>query len=607
MNIAVLDNDTINKIAAGEVIERPASIVKELSENAIDAGATVITVEIKDGGTTLIRVTDNGCGIPKEDVKNAFLRHSTSKIRNAADLMHLDTLGFRGEALSSIASVCRTEMITKKRGSLTGTRYVIEGGTEGVFEEVGAPDGTTIIARDIFFHTPARRKFLKTPATEASRIAELSEQLAISHPDISFFLIINGQTKFHTSGNGNIRDIIYQLYGREIAGALISLDFEKNGITIRGYIGKPEISRGNRDLENYYINGRFVKNKAVSGGIEEGYGRKMMQHQYPFTVLMIQTDPEKTDVNVHPSKMEVRFSEPQAVFQTVSEAVRTALESSELIRNATLAKEPEGQERTERAEKTDRRPVLFPPERKEPFKKSRPAEPFETNRMQLEKETSESSGIIRDREKKEEPKYEQARLLTEESRKRHRLIGNVFDTYWIIEFDGSMYIIDQHAAHEKVMYEKLLKQFREDRITSQNLMPPLIVTLSEPESALLLSRQEEFQKIGYDIEPFGGNEYAVRAVPDILPSVLKEDLLKEMIGNLSEETDAGLPMLIIEKTASMSCKAAVKGGQRISASEADKLIDELLQLEDPYNCPHGRPTIIRITRNELEKKFKRIL
>jgi len=619
MNIQILDHDTINRIAAGEVIERPASIVKELTENAVDAGSSAVTVEIKDGGISLIRVTDNGCGIPKEEVRTAFLRHATSKIRSAEDLFSVRSLGFRGEALSSIAAVCRTEIITKPGEALTGTRFVIEGGKEKIFEDVGTPEGTTIIARDIFFHTPARRKFLKTPATEAAHIASLTEHLALSHPDISFLLIVNGVTRFHTSGNGNLKDIIYQIYGRDTANALLPVHEKNDSLEMEGFLGKPEISRGNRDLEIYCMNGRVVKSNIIAKAIEDGYGRKMMQHQYPFSVLLLSADPGKLDVNVHPSKQEIRFSDPQAVYGFVSEAVNHVLSSAELIRTSRL---------TESAAKQNipASSCGFPSGRK-----VRPAEPFEEKRTEemriRERETGEENvqerflpdagEAGRENPKTDDlkpenlrtgnPKQEELRLLTEENRKSHRLVGEIFDTYWIVEFNRAMYMIDQHAAHEKVLYERLLKQFQKQEVTSQMLMPPFILTLSDKEEVLLKVHSEEFRKIGYEMEPFGGHEIAVRSVPDILPSVLKEDLLKEMIGSLSEETSSGIPDLILEKTASMACKAAVKGNRHISAEEAEILIDELLCLDNPYNCPHGRPTIIKITQNELEKKFKRIV
>ena len=624
MSIQLLDNETINKIAAGEVIERPASVVKELTENAIDAGASAVTIEIRDGGQALIRVTDNGSGIPAGEVREAFVRHATSKIRTAEDLTGVQSLGFRGEALSSIAAVCRTEIITKTRSSLTGTRFLIEGGNEVLFEEIGAPEGTTVIARDIFFHTPVRRKFLKSPATEAAHVAELAEQLALSHPEISIRFIVNGQNRFSTSGNGSLKDIIYQLYGRETAAALLEIRAEDGPFRISGYLGKPELSRGSRTMEHYCVNGRYIKSSVIARAVEEGYGNLMMQRNFPVCVLLLSTDPAKVDVNVHPTKREVRFSEPEAVFRFVKDAVRDTLRNAELIREMKLSAE--------------KKPVVSKEEKRrppEPFEEKRSVSLFggssvnepeksfpekeSTRNLLPEKESTrdslpesyERSPSVRVAEPKPLPsgpvieKDGQFALFAPEHRQSVRLVGEVFDTYWIAEWNDSVYLIDQHAAHEKVNYERFVSAWKNRQVVSQRLMPPLIITLTSREEELVEREMELFTSLGYEIEHFGGHEYAVRAVPDILPSVMKDSLLKDMIGSLSEETGAGMPELIIEKTASMSCKASIKGGQRISTEEAERLLDEMFRLKDPYNCPHGRPTVIRLTRAELERRFKR--
>ena len=591
MSIQLLDNETINKIAAGEVIERPASIVKELTENAIDAGASAVTIEIRDGGQALIRVTDNGSGIPAGEVREAFVRHATSKIRTAEDLNGVQSLGFRGEALSSIAAVCRTEIITKTRSALTGIRFLIEGGTEVLFEEIGAPEGTTVIARDIFFHTPVRRKFLKSPATEAAHVSELAEQLALSHPEISIRFIVNGQNRFSTSGNGSLKDIIYQLYGRETAAALLEISVEDGPFRIRGFLGRPELSRGSRAMEHYCVNGRYIKSSVIAKAIEDGYGNLMMQRSFPVCVLLLSVDPGKVDVNVHPTKREVRFSEPEAVYRFVKDAVQDTLRQAELIREMKLAREKEEA-----------------PSRKDSHK--RPPEPFEVKRSeQIIKpflpDVPESAPVLRVAESKTPPAVSAPLPAAASAVTGSRLVGEVFDTYWIAEWNDTMYLIDQHAAHEKVNYERFMEAFKKQEVVSQRLMPPLIITLTAREEALVEREQELFTSLGYEIEHFGGHEYAVRAVPDILPSVMKDALLKDMIGSLSEETGNGIPEMIIEKTASMSCKASVKGGQHISAEEAERLLDEMFRLKDPYNCPHGRPTVIRLTRQELERRFKR--
>lgn len=684
--IILLSQDTIDKIAAGEVVERPASVVKELVENAVDAGANAITVEIKDGGTSLVRITDNGCGIPKEQVRIAYQQHATSKIRKVEDLLTSGTLGFRGEALSSIAAVSQVEMITKTAGSLTGVRYVIEGGSEKNLEEIGAPEGTTFLVHNLFFNTPARKKFLKSAAGEAGCVSDLMERMALSHPEIAFKFISNRDTKLHTSGNCNLKDIIYSIYGRDIASNLLKIDADYDNIKITGFIGKPVISRGNRNYENYFVNDRYVKSAIVARAIEDAYKAFMMSHRYPFTVLKLQIDTEEVDVNVHPQKMEVRFSNQQDVYEKVCQAVKEALLGKELIPEFTIER-PAGQ-----AQKKNDTAASGHPEGAETGKKhidvminsgaspDRPAstaprypEPFEKIRSQLIAEANSSyqvkypqrdrrvsmkpvTGSIlpsgetkirkagdsageaagqspdeafshplpsfvsdalkedaaRTREEELEKKAVQMelfgeKLLSESSRPRHRLVGQVFDTYWIVEFDDKMYLIDQHAAHEKVMYERFMKQYHDKKQTSQMITPPVIVTLNLQEEELLKRHMTAFTDVGFEISPFGGREYAVSAVPGNLYSLASRDLFLEILDGLSSISEQASDQIVCEKIASMSCKAAVKGGSRLSTAEANALIDELLQLENPYNCPHGRPTIVTMTKYELEKKFKRVL
>ena len=626
MAIQILDQDTINQIAAGEVVERPASVVKELMENAIDAGATAVTVEIRQGGIGFIRITDNGCGIPKEELPLAFLRHSTSKIHSAADLLTVASLGFRGEALSSIAAVSQVELITKTTDSLTGSRYRIEGGEEKGLEEVGAPEGTTFISRNLFFNTPARRKFLKTETTEAGHVADLVEKIALSHPEISIRLIVNNQNRLHTSGNHNLKDIIYTIYGREIAGNLLSVSEEREGMRISGFIGKPVIARGNRNFENYFINGRYIKSRLISKAIEDGYKSYMMQHKYPFTLLHFTIEPELIDVNVHPSKMELRFKDGEAVYQMVYHAVTSALSGKELIPTASLPEprvpnQPEvsGQQKTQ----SQAEGYSHPKNRSASDNGSFPKAPSSHGPEPFEKKRMEAMGIVKEppspygkeppvppsaEEKKEEQlEFFDGRLLSEEARKRHRLIGQVFDTYWLVEYDGSLYIIDQHAAHEKVLFEQNFASLKSREYTSQYISPPIILSLSMREAELLNRSIDVFRQVGFEIEPFGGSEFAVRAVPGNLLSLAKKELLMEMIDSLSEEGGRIAPESVYDRIATMSCKAAVKGNTNLSFAEADQLIDSLLKLENPYQCPHGRPTIISISKYEMEKKFKRIV
>ena len=661
--IQVLDQITIDKIAAGEVIERPAWIVKELVENSIDAKAASVTVEIQDGGISLIRVTDNGSGIEREDIRNAFLRHSTSKIRKVEDLAHIASLGFRGEALSSISAVTRTELITKTKEDTFGTRYVIEGGVEQSLEDAGAPDGTPFLVRQLFYNVPARRKFLKTPMTEAGHVQDLLMRLALSHPEVAFTFINNGQTKMRTSGNGKLKDVIYSIYGREAAANLIELDYSMDGLVMKGYLGKPVITRGNRNFENYFVNGRYVKNAMLSKAIEDAYKDFLMQHKFPFVVIHFQVDGEKIDVNVHPTKMEMRFQRQQDVYNIVYEGVHRTLLEPELIPQVEapapkVISQPKSESPFLLKPKTAPRPMEKKPEEKEEphdeayfmkkmkervlsyhqrnssaevakkeqiFRPQAQAERIKDAlarakevEKQPQKQAEEQPELIREtpvyetkpvtEEKAEQLNLFEEHLLKREKKAEYKLIGQVFETYWLVEFENSLYIIDQHAAHERVLYERTLKEMKNREFTAQYLSPPIILSLSMQEAQVLNENMDRFTRIGFEIEPFGGEEYAVRAIPDNLFGIAKKELLLEMLDDLADGISTSMtPELIDEKVASMSCKAAVKGNNRLSAQEADALIGELLLLENPYHCPHGRPTIIAMTQRELEKKFKRIV
>lgn len=629
-NIQVLDQITIDKIAAGEVIERPASIVKELVENAIDAKATAITVEIKEGGISFIRITDNGCGIPKEEVALAFLRHSTSKIRSEKDLATVSSLGFRGEALSSISAIAQVEVITKTKESDFGVKYTIEGGMEKGVEDIGAPNGTTFLVHQIFYNTPARRKFLKTPMTEASHINELMIRLALSHPEVSIQFINNGQSKLHTSGNGKLKDVIYHVFGREIANNLLEINCDEGRMKVSGYIGKPLISRGNRNYENYYINGRYVKSNIIAKAIEDGYKDFTMQHKYPFTVLHFWLDGNEIDVNVHPTKMELRFSHQQEVYDFVYRVVKETLIEPELIPRVELSKPIEEKSILEKKTPEVHDEAYFMKKMKERvesyYRQSSQAEVKNTKELhrgnvQIDR-IKEAVTYNKSKERKEHTlplvpqpikqekqlNFFEEKLLTKKAVQEYKLIGQVFDTYWLVEFQEQLYIIDQHAAHERVLYEKTLHGMHDRTFTSQYLSPPIILNLSMQEARVLTEHIELFTKIGFEIENFGGDSFAVRAVPDNLFSIAKKELLIEMIDSLSDGiTSAETPDMIAEKIASMSCKAAVKGNAKLSAMEVNALIGELLELENPYHCPHGRPTIIAMTKKELEKKFKRIV
>lgn len=757
--IAVLDQNTIDKIAAGEVVERPSSVVKELVENAIDAGATAVTVEITDGGKKLIRITDNGAGIEADQIPLAFLRHATSKIEKVEDLEQIASLGFRGEALSSIAAVSQVELITKTPSAVSGSRYIIEGGVEHSLEELGAPEGTTFLVRNLFYNTPARNKFLKSDMTEANYIHTLMEQLALSHPEISFKYIQNRQVKLHSSGNYSVKDVIYSVYGRDITKALLDAEFENDFMKITGFVGKPEIARGNRSFENYYINGRYVKNNIITKAIENAYKGFLMQHKFPFVSLQMQMEGNDLDVNVHPAKREVRFAREQEVYEAVYDTVRRALTGKEMIPKVTLGKyepvkkeepvkpssvpEPFEKKRREQlyghAEKEIKETGIsgdrayagagaFVPEKtkswmerpayqstvKEPSASYSASHTMETKKPQVFSASEENlfQGTLREKQEeelkretetklpaeenrelkntgrsqmkntvpvsqntnqkkehwiseKEKPEsgdflsepaeithtsdspektaqnletvisvetepgisaaesdqnsHEMAeqeprqlelfeeKLLAPESRERIRLVGQIFDTYWLAQFGDNFYIIDQHAAHEKVYYERLVKSFREKTVDSQYLNPPLIVTLNLQEENILKENQKYFSQFGFEIEEFGGKEYRISAVPATLYGFSEEALFLEMLDQLSGSGEKDALDIFASRLATMACKAAVKGNHAMSAKEAEKLIDELLTLDNPYHCPHGRPTIISMTRTELEKKFKRIV
>lgn len=622
--IHVLDENTINQIAAGEVIERPASVVKELTENAIDAMATAITIEIKEGGISLIRITDNGAGIPKEDIPTAFLRHATSKIQTAEDLLSIGSLGFRGEALSSIAAVSMVELITKTKSSIMGCRYEITGGTpKNDIEDVGVPDGTTFIVRNLFFNTPARKKFLKSAMTEAGYISDIVERMALSHPEIAIRFINNGRHILNTSGNGNLKDVIYQIFGREITSNLLEVHFSAPNIQIEGFIGKPLISRGNRNFENYFINGRFIKSMIINKSIEEGYKNFMMQHKYPFTALQFQIEPELIDVNVHPSKMELRLRNADEIYPEIVKLIHETLEGKNLIVEVKAEEEKIPAPLKREVTKT---PEIFETKRREKEKELQiqtiqntklPENPKSTNSQEIQKEQQKPEILVSSppilKEENAYRKPEQMTLfddsfLSKEARTRTRIVGQVFETYWIVEYGEKMFIIDQHAAHEKVLFERTMKSLKAKENISQELNPPMILNLSLREGELVKKYHVEFARAGYEIEEFGGNDYAVHTVPYDLYKLAREDMLMEMIDTLADDGNIrGGSELIMERIASMSCKAAVKGNNRLSIREANTLIDELLTLDNPYHCPHGRPTIISMSKYELEKKFKRIV
>lgn len=631
--IQLLDQKTIDNIAAGEVIERPASVVKELVENAVDAKANAVTVEIKDGGMTLIRVTDNGIGIPKDQVKTAFLRHATSKIRSVEDLLSVSSLGFRGEALSSISAVAQVELVTKTAESFSGVSYKIYGGEEEAFEDIGAPDGTTFLVKNLFYNTPARRKFLKSATTEAGYVEQMMVHIALSHPEISFKFIHNNKNKIYTSGNGKVKDIIYHIYGRDVAGALIPLEAQNEDVKVTGFVAKPYVSRGNRNYESYFINGRYIKSSIIYKAIEEGYRTFTMKHRYPFVCLDFKIDQELLDVNVHPTKMEIRFRNGREIYELVVDAVRAALLQKDLVQDV-LRETPKKKELPKTKEVKKPEPFEVNRRKEEVQKVEQQGQDVQ---QQIEKPShpvkktltaSESSkntkkptyaGLNYNTQKKEFPQYKTDELSSNQmtlredpvfsvqARPDRKILGQLFKTYWLIEYEDQLFIMDQHAAHEKVNYERLMKNFKEKEIYSQRLEPPMVVTVSMTEAEALTRYKDAFAGLGFTIESFGGNEYCIREVPANLYGIGERDLFMELLDAVSQENGTLDTEVIASKIATMACKMSIKGNQRVSLMEVEHLLDELMKLENPYQCPHGRPTIIKMSKYEIDKKFKRIV
>ena len=632
--IQLLDNATIDKIAAGEVVERPSSVVKELVENAIDAGATAITVEIKEGGISFIRVTDNGNGIPEDQVKEAFLRHATSKIRTSEDLNNIHSLGFRGEALSSISAVAQVEIMTKTKDSLLGVHYAIEGGKETDFSQVGVPNGTTILVKNLFFNTPARRKFLKTATTEGGYIADLCEHLAMSKPEISFRFISNNQVKFHTSGNGDMREIIYRIFGKDFIKEIIPIDCKDDYIHIYGYLGKPSLNRSNRNFENCFINGRYVKSNFLFKAVEEGYRAYLMQHKFPFVVLYFEIDTDKVDVNVHPTKMDIRITDSQKYYDFIVKSVSQTLQHQEMIpdmdQDETLSKTP----KKEIAERTTV-PEPFEQKRMEEYKVKEDFS-YITNRL-FEEEVSDISSLKPNTETKREvtppssnspntvspvsPKitgtpnittpvqmnFFEERILKQENKDKFEIIGQIFQTYWLVRYEDKLLFADQHAAHEKVKYEKLMSKLKNGEILSQTLQPPLVLHLTQKEEAALEEYHSYFEALGFVWEDFGSHSIAMREMPMELYGKSEKHFFEEILDELVENGCKGTPEVIQEKITSMACKSAVKGNQTFTVMEMNALLEQLFELENPYHCPHGRPTMISMSKTDLEKKFKRIV
>ena len=638
--IRILDTKTINKIAAGEVVESPKSVVKELVENAIDAGATSITVEIKEGGISYIRILDNGSGIPREQVKTAFLRHATSKMSEIEDLEHIFTLGFRGEALASIAAVAQVEMLTKTRDEETGTLVEMNGGEMKNLQEASCTEGTAITVKNLFYNVPARRKFLKKPATESGFVSDLMNKLALGHPEVSFRFINNDTTMLHTTGNGDLKASVFYVYGKEAANGMVPLVYQKGEYSLSGLIGKPELSRGNRNYENLFINGRFIKNKVVATAVEDAYKTRLLIGKFPVFVLNLEISPAQVDVNVHPAKLEVRFKNDDEVYDFFYDAVTKTLDQLVLIPKVSWDKAPSVKD-TEKPIVVEQQKIedLLPSKKEHAtFAGGNPL-PFGTGKTidQLLNRQSNGQNQVRQRseaflvdsEYMEEKKTEHG-LMQEKTEvmerapfnieveapieqpkaepffKQYRVIGQLFQTYWLIEQGDCFYLIDQHAAHERILFEEFMNRFQEESIVSQRLLMPQMLQLTPAEIETLKENQALLQSFGFELEAFGENQYALKAVPYLLKEPSGTGFFTEILDSLAEQKIRSVYDAKLLSVATMACKAAVKGHDRLSFQEAEALIDRLLKLEKPFTCPHGRPTIIEMTKYELEKKFKRI-
>ncbi len=635
--INILSKETIDKIAAGEVAERPESVVKELLDNSIDSGATVINIELKKGGTELIRVTDNGSGIEKEDVRPAFFRHATSKLKTAEDLMHISTMGFRGEALNSIAAVSRVEMITKVNDSLTGILYRIESGKEKLFTEVGAPTGTTVAVKDFLYSVPVRRQFLKSAQTETSYALNTAEIIALAHPEISISFIADGRNMLSTPGSGRMKDVIYIVYGSNTAANLIEIDQNIQGIRVLGYAVKPVINRSRRDEEIFFVNGRPVKSDVLTKAAEDAFSPYMMQHRFPVFFLNVEIDTGQVDVNIHPRKAEVRFSDPQRVYNAVFETISNAIEKKELVIDA-YSKENKTPPAMHAFSSKNSGLKTYAVSGKDAEKLR--IEPYEINKKyeyignieeyisgsghnnayninSFDKVLNEDTAdyktdghkvtVVENGTLKNDDRASEAALINKANADGIRLIGQIFKTYWIIEYKDEMYLIDQHAAHEKVNYERYMRLMKTHSISSQMLYPPLVITLGSKEAMLLDKNLETFYDMGYEIDHAGDRDYVVRAVPSNVPEIGEKKLLMDMIESIFEDGGNIGSELLKDKIASMSCKAAIKGGDEISYPEMKALIEEMFMLDNPYACPHGRPTIIKWSKYDIEKLFKRIV
>ena len=607
MAINILDENTINKIAAGEVIENPASVVKELIENAIDANAKNIVIEIKDGGCQLIKITDDGDGFLKDDIELAFINHATSKIKDINDLFDINSFGFRGEALASIAAIANVNLITKSRNSkdLQGYSFSIRFGKDSGLVDAASNYGSTIEINDLFGNVPVRKKFLKSPAKEAAYINDVVTKCAISRPDIAFELYIDDKLKFSSNGNSNLEEIIYSLYGKDIYSNLVKVRDNVKGIQVNGLIAKPIVARNSKNDIIYFVNNRYIKSSIIQKAIENAYEGYLMQHKYPLVILNISISNDLVDINVHPKKLEVRFSDNDIVYYAVFNTIRNKLSSTDLIPEIKLSDDDDNysnqlpyENTSEKVENNNSKDIDELPKLSD-ILKYKVNEGLNVNNF-LNKLSSNTDIRINQ-------KIEESSFIEKTFQNDSVYIGQIFKTYLLFEFDDKLYIVDQHAAHEKINFEKIMKMYSDGKTLSQKIFPSIVIRLTPLQFEEVTEHLTDFSKAGFEIELFGDNDIKVEAVPFQIINIANKELLYDMIEGFVDSKNKEQYGSIVEKIASIACKKSIKANHIVSEIEARELIKELFRLDNPYNCPHGRPTIISLTKSDFEKNFGRII
>lgn len=633
--INVLPKEIYQLIAAGEVVERPSSVVKEMIENSLDAGAKNITLEIKNGGSTYIRITDDGCGIERDDVRKVFISHATSKISKKDDLNSIATLGFRGEAMASISAVSKVELLTKAENEEIGTRYEIAGGEELEFDDAGCPNGTTIVVRDIFFNTPARMKFLKKDVTEGNQVAGIVDRMAISHPEISFRFIRDGKQVLITSGNGDLKSTVYSVLGKEMSDSLMSVDYSFNDMRITGFVSKPTASRKSRAGQYFYINNRIVKSKTAMAALEQAYKNTIMVGRFPACVLNIELNPAQVDVNVHPAKTEVRFANEKPIFDLVYYAVKTAIENDRTVKEVEFKENPiyrqesknvyqnndnksfqakfdffkkKDEPPSQQVIKTKPRENFWQVEAPKPeYKIARDEKPKASVDINIEYEEPEENSTAKSKDAPKEQDIEKVVITDEKDNENFipnfKLIGEAFKTYLIVEIENELYFIDKHAAHERMNFERFKAQAT---VETQMLLAPVVVNLTKDEFIAISENVELIKKCGFELEEFGESQIIVRAIPSLVDGDSVKDLMLEIAQKLLEHKTDILPDKIDWIYHSASCRGAVKAGDYTSRQEQEMFVKKLLSMPNIRFCPHGRPVFIKMSKYDIEKQFGRV-